>query len=348
MGKALIVSTDKTFMWCELMHLGSNMWWDAPWDPEHVDPKYRYRYAVDHMNFEEKEWLDWTARMAEIGMNTLILDLGEALQYPSHPELAVKGAWTPDRMRTEIARLKAMGIEVIPKLNFSTCHDAWLGEYHRMVSTPDYYRVCEDVIRDTCEIFKTPRFLHIGFDEEDVREMPLHCYASARQGELWWHDFLWLVSVVEKQGSRAWMWADAAWHHPEEFLRRCPRSVLQSNWYYSNEWAPQTDGKYKGERTERILRAYENLDKAGFEQVPGGTNWTLRPKDMKGTDDPRFPNLVKYCSQHISPKGLKGFVMAPWWGYEPDGAASGPGIVARNRKMFMDSMEIVRRAMKLR
>ena len=34
--------------------------------------------------------------------------------------------------------------------------------------------------------------------------------------------------------------------------------------------------------------------------------------------------------------------------YEPDGAASGPGIIARNRKMFMDSMEIVRKAMRLR
>ena len=38
--------SDKSFMWCELMHLWSNMWWDAPQDPEHVDPKYRYRNAA--------------------------------------------------------------------------------------------------------------------------------------------------------------------------------------------------------------------------------------------------------------------------------------------------------------
>ncbi len=335
-------------MWCELVHLGSNMWWDAPQDSAHIDPKYRYRYAVDHMNFEEKEWLDWTRRMAEIGMNTLIIDLGEALRYPSRPELAVRDAWTPERMQKEIARLKGMGIEAIPKLNFSTCHDAWLGEYHRMVSTTEYYRVCEDVIRDTCEIFKTPRFLHIGFDEEDVRDMPLHCYASARQGELWWHDFLWFVSVVEKQGCRAWMWSDAAWHQPEAFLRRCPRTVMQSNWYYDDEWAPQADGKFKSARAEQILRTFDKLDKAGFEQIPCGTNWQYSMQDMKGPDDMRFPNLVKYCSGHISEERLKGFLMAPWWGFEPDGAWSGPGIIARNRKMYFDSMEIVRRAMRTR
>ncbi len=38
--------SDKSFMWCELMHLWSNMWWDAPQDPEHVDPKYRYRNSA--------------------------------------------------------------------------------------------------------------------------------------------------------------------------------------------------------------------------------------------------------------------------------------------------------------
>ena len=28
-----------------------------------------------------------------------------------------------------------MGLEVIPKMNFSTCHDSWLKNYQRMVST---------------------------------------------------------------------------------------------------------------------------------------------------------------------------------------------------------------------
>jgi len=33
-------------------------------------------------------------------------------------------------MKDEIARLKGLGLEPIPKLNFSACHDAWLKDYN--------------------------------------------------------------------------------------------------------------------------------------------------------------------------------------------------------------------------
>jgi hypothetical protein len=44
--------------------------------------------------------------------------------YPSHPELAVKGSWSPEKMKSELARLRALGLEPIPKRNFSASHDA--------------------------------------------------------------------------------------------------------------------------------------------------------------------------------------------------------------------------------
>ena len=92
--------------------------------------------------------------------------VGEFLKYPSHPELAVKGSWSAEHLAAEVQRLNGMGFEVVPKLNFSCCHRTWLGEYARMISTPEYYKVCADVIRDTLEVFKGTRFLHIGMDEE--------------------------------------------------------------------------------------------------------------------------------------------------------------------------------------
>ena len=96
----------------------------------------------------------------------LLLDLAEQIVYPSHPELAVKGSWAPERVCKELDRLRGLGLEPIPKLNFSTCHHFWLKEYSRMVSTPEYYKVCADVIRDVCEIFESPRLFHLGWDEE--------------------------------------------------------------------------------------------------------------------------------------------------------------------------------------
>ena len=330
-------------IWAELVHLGANMWWDAPKDPNNIDPKFRYRYSIDHVRWDERVWREWTEKMAEIGMNMLVIDLGEALCYPSHPELAVRGSWSPDRMKSEISRLKKMGIEAIPKLNFSACHDAWLGEYHRMLSTPEYYRVCEDVIRDTCEIFSRPRLFHIGFDEEGIDHMKYHCYASARHGELWWHDLLKTVGVVESCGSRAWMWSDAAWKRPEEYVRKCPKSVLQSNWYYSDIWNLGSTEK-GAEDALPALRSFEILDKAGFEQVPCGTHWSETKGWKQGLSDDRFEKLVKYCRSRISLSALKGFMMAPWWGYLDDGAYTGPGVIERNREFYLESMELVRRA----
>ena len=278
------------YSWSYLIHLSTNMWMDR--DPADFETDYRkVRCLSPKRLFDENVYLEWTGRMNELGMDMAILDVGDAVCFPSHPELAIEGSWTPDRMRAEVRRLKTLGIEAIPKLNFSTGHDSWLKDYHRMVSTPAYYRVCEDLIRDVAEMFDHPRFLHLGYDEESPNQGSN--FAVARQGELWWHDYLWFISAVEKAGMRAWSWADAAWGRDEEFCRRCPKSVLLSNWYY---------GKSFTER-DRAANTYRALEKAGFDQVPTGSNWGC-PENMGLT--------VDFCREVIAPERLKGFMMATW------------------------------------
>lgn len=92
-----------------------------------------------------------------------------------------------------------MGFEVIPKLNFSTTHDTWLGEYALMVSTSVYYRVCKELIDEVCELFQ-PRFLHLGMDEEVYENQKDYDYVVIRQNDLWWKDFYYLVDCVEQHG----------------------------------------------------------------------------------------------------------------------------------------------------
>jgi hypothetical protein len=118
-----------------------------------------------YLRCHDNLWKKAVDHVAAQGMNTLFIDLGEGMAYPSHPELAVPGTWSVEKMRKELARIRSLGVEPVPKLNFSTCHDSWLKEYHRMVSTNEYYQVVADVIRDTCEIFGNPKLFHIGFDE---------------------------------------------------------------------------------------------------------------------------------------------------------------------------------------
>ena len=279
------------FIWAALFHMGMNMWDD-------------YK-AVDSLRFDEKVWRTLTGRMVEVGMNMVVIDLGEAIKYPSHPEIAVKGSWEIDRFRKELARLRAMGLEPIPKMNFSASHDVWLGEYHRMISTEPYYRVCSDLIRDVAEIFDHPRFLHLGFDEEFTELQGKYLYSVARQGDLWWHDFLWFVKETEKAGMRPWVWSDYAWHYHDVFYKRMPRSVLQSNFYYSASFDMETlKARSKTGRSIVMVKTYEELDKAGFDQIPCGSNWEC---------DTNFAGTVARCRKVCAPERLKGFLMAPWF-----------------------------------
>lgn len=302
-----------------LLHLGMNMWCD--YLPEDMDnailaSKTSGRGVPDTvLRNKDDLWRKATDRMAEKGLNMLVIDLGEGLVYPSHPELAIEGSWSPDKLKGEIARLKKLGIEAIPKMNFSTTHNGWLKHYHRMVSTAPYYRVCEDLIRDVGEIFSTPRFLHIGCDEEYAQHMMndgYHRSITVRLGELWEHDFLHLVKTCEKNGMRAWAWSDYSWNHPD-FLRRCPKSVLMSNWYYDERLGGFEISDYKAKEHRERLQNFYDLEKAGFEQVPCATNWSGSARRAKkcGADDV-IGKTVRLCRRDIPAARLKGFMMAPW------------------------------------
>jgi len=289
------------FCWSYLVHFGVNSWKDVPLetqDPNLPEP-WLTRCCADHVRFDESSWRRISDALAKAGCNQIVIDLAEIVIYPSHPELAVKGSWTVERLRAELERLRGMGFEVIPKMNFSACHDTWLKDYHRMVSTEKYYKVCEDLIKDVVEIFAHPRFFHLGYDEESISRPSSSLYVICRQGELWWHDFLWFVKVTEKAGSRPWIWSDYCWRHKDEFMKRMPKSVLQSNWYYDAEF----DISKLKESGRTYLQTYEELDKAGFEQVPTGSNWSC---------DTNFAGLVRFCDAKCHPSLLKGYMMAPW------------------------------------
>ena len=294
-----------------LLHLGANMWCD--WVPDGQDDSHLKGQARPEraLSLDEAVFHRVTEHAAVRGMNMVVLDIGEALVYPSHPELAVQGSWTPDRMRTEIARLRGLGLEVIPKLNFSNTHNGWLKGLRRQVSTPAYYAACSDVIRDVVEIFDRPRMLHLGYDEETAGHQAALDFVVVRKGELWWHDFLWFVGVTEKLGVRPWVWSDYGWHHPE-YVKRCPKSVMQSNWYYDEDLGGFSLDQAKN-RYWDILQLYVDLEKAGFEQIPCGSNWLSSKHKANGriVNESMVP-LMDYCRERIAPERLKGFMMASW------------------------------------
>ena len=92
--------------------------------------------------FDEAVWNRVVDKCEEHGLNTIVLDVNDGVQWESHPEISLPGAWSKEKVRSEVLRLREKGIQIIPKLNFSTTHDVWMGEYGRMVSTSVYYKVC--------------------------------------------------------------------------------------------------------------------------------------------------------------------------------------------------------------
>ena len=276
--------------WGVLLHLGHNMWGDSP---------TAYTPPVDHFTCDEKLWEELSEKASKTGLNMLVVDLGEAVQYKSHPEIAIKGAWTVERLREDLDRIRKLGLEPIPKLNFSGCHDFWLGQYSRMVSTPTYYKVCSDLIKEVSEIFDRPRFFHLGYDEESYVHQQTLDYVVIRQKELWKHDFLFFVEECEKNGTRPWVWADYGWDHPD-FLEWAPKSVVMSNWYYGKEFDPEKAPHVK---------FYLDLKEAGYDQIPTGSNWS---------NDENFDLTVKFGKENLDPEHLLGYLQTPWKFTEPD------------------------------
>ncbi len=288
---------NKNFMWAHLLHLGSNMW------NEEGNTRGRTHRstpcASDTLRFDRELWESHTNELREIGVNTLIIDVAEALQYKSHPEISAKGALSHEELSAEVERLKNMGFEVIPKLNFSACHDVWLKDYSRMVSTPIYYQVCRDVIEEVAEVFK-PNHFHLGMDEENIHNQRNQMIAVIRQHELWWHDFYYLVECVERVGARPWIWADYFWSHPEECIEKMPKSVVMCGWYY---WKCFGEKIKNSPELQTMLAGFERLSELGYDQVPTASVWA-EPDNLE--------ELVGYCAERIDPTHWLGMMQTTW------------------------------------
>ena len=296
------------YMWAYLLHLGYNMWNEA--DNFNVEGYIR---ASDTLRFDEDTYRQIIAALRDAGCNTIMLDIGEGIQYQSHPELSVKGSWSHEKLRAELASLRAMGFTVYPKLNFSTCHDEWLGEYARMVSTKVYYEVCRDVIREVSELFDRPAYFHIGMDEEDYETQANYLYACMRQDTLWWHDLQFFCDECRKNGATPIMWSDTG-RYIQDFFEKIPRDVVQNNWYYWSYWNDE-EGDYRnalraGDLTEArlahhraFLKLFDELESAGCPQLVAGSCWNC---------DENFENLVRYAGAHIREENLVGFMQTPW------------------------------------
>ena len=302
-------------MWAVYMMLSHNMWW-------------RKYSSLTEGGFDENAYHGILEEMSQKGFNTVVLDVGDGVKYTSHPEISLPDAWDRKKVSEEIKRAADLGIKIIPKLNFSTTHDMWLGEYERMISTKIYYNLCRDLIEEVYEIFEGPEYIHLGMDEETEYNGHSLDYIVLRKRELIWHDINFYLDCVRNAGATPWLWADYLFDYPEEFRAHIkPDNLLLSPWQYASMYEEhftpiannQRDidyywnGRYKGcgftyIEDEPLCRKYREeavpgmID--GYSYVPTVSN---NLKNKYNTLD----TLRWFKEKGIDDK-LTGFMTAPW------------------------------------
>lgn len=317
-----------------LVHLGSNMWCDVYTSDKPAKPSWDQKTRVDYLRADDEVWTDVVEAMAKAKMNMIVIDLGEALYYPSHPELAVRGTWSISRMRRELDRLRALGLEPVPKLNFSTTHNAWMKEWRHRVSTPEYMQTVRELIEDVADAFDGPRLIHIGYDEETMGHQGgwgNYQYVVVRRRELWWKDFLETVQDVRAVGARAWCFSDQFWREPDLFRQLMPKDVVQCPWH-----------AVKSEKRPEWMSSIEEMGAMGFDAIadcatyPGdaikpsadGLSQVYVPID-RNREDVEVVRMMAACKAHFRPENLWGFIVCPW-------VTMTPGIP---REVLLDSID---------
>lgn len=310
-------------IWSMLLHLSFNFWDNRPDSISLQELSHRLR--SDDMRCDDETWNATLQALKQNGANQVIIDLGDGVRFDSHPEIALKDAWSKNKLYDELNKIRELGMEPIPKLNFSAGHDEWMGPYARMISTPAYYDFCRDLIAESMELFGTPAYFHIGMDEENQRNQREYTHAVIRQHELWYSDLEFYANEITSRGARPWMWSDKMWEDEDRYVNRVSRDIVQSNWYYGIDYGGVREplpGEATFQRPEHIPY-FEKLEKAGFDQIPTASNYT---------NTQSLSLLVEHCTQVISPGRLLGFLHTTWY----------PTIVQEQHRMLAVAEQIGR------
>jgi len=302
----------KEKIWALLVHLSKHMW--------------STRYET--LPFDDDFWTYILEESVKAGLNTIVLDIGDGIQFASHPEIAMNGAWSRKRVRQEVKRCREMGITLIPKLNFSTGHDQWLGEYHRMTSSNVYYKLVNDLIKEVYNLFDKPEYIHLGMDEETARHAAGRDLAVYRQKELYWHDLNFLLDCVADTGARPWIWSCPLFRHPEEYRAHVGvKDAVISPWYYhaikEENWTPISS--WQDYIDYYAKEPYKSMNLTYVEQDPYNTMWRREalPALEEGFEyipcastcynvERNTSDIVEYFKTNAPDDQILGYMTAPW------------------------------------
>jgi len=197
----------------------------------HYDPRW-CKDKADEQRFDRalmEELIDLTAAS---GFNTVVIDIADAVEYATHPDL--KRPYTvPMRELADLAeRARGHGLEVVGKLNFAKSerdrHNWWFRPYRDLPDDDAYFQHAWQVIDEVLEAVGPGRYFHIGMDEDRIRPAENYCAAIER-----------LHVGLTERGRRVLMWSDACHQWDEQrdaalaaAWERLPRDIVLIPWAY--------------------------------------------------------------------------------------------------------------------
>ncbi len=167
--------------------------------------------------------------IARAGLNTVIIDVEDAVLYKSHPELRRAYSAPMSDYRRLVTHALKKGLTVVPKLNFAKgtdVHNAWMSPYDEFPDTPAYFDRAMMLVDELIKGLDIGA-IHIGMDEDD------------RGNREFLHTIKELHRRLAERKLRTIMWADVGhmWapvRHAKfkAVLPSIPRDVVMIPWNY--------------------------------------------------------------------------------------------------------------------
>lgn len=287
---------NEKFMWAMYLRLG------PLFDP--VNPTSREgRYLGDETRIDWERTNARVEKMAAAGMNTLLLELGEGMEFSCLPKARLRGQVKAAEINEHVRKWRRLGIETIPIMEFSAVRSEWMGEYSRMVATPPYRKKCLEVLREAYDTLEKPKFIHIGMADE-TNKLNSGNLVVFRQKEVLWHELRTFSDAITGMGARPWMWGDVVWADLDGFASNLSKDFLVSYRWMVNV----TAGNKIPEPESKWIETFDRLESAGFDQVPtcSTSGWYQRGRVRSMETILNPPYLAEYVRKRVAAERLKG------------------------------------------
>ena len=91
-----MVTENKNMMWAYLLQLNHNL--GLPFGEKQT--------CFMENQTDDDVWRQMIDFLASQGFNTVVIDVGDSLEYETHPEISIKGAWSKDKLKKELENLQ--------------------------------------------------------------------------------------------------------------------------------------------------------------------------------------------------------------------------------------------------